>query len=46
MAWDALPGHPELDSTGNLRPGGAVGTVLVLLPPLLACTVLAMVIGS
>jgi hypothetical protein len=45
VPWDLLPGRPALDGTGNLRPPAALGTVLVLLPPLVACAAVALAVG-
>jgi hypothetical protein len=36
VAWDLLPGAPQIDGTGALEPKGLLGTLLVLVPPALA----------
>jgi len=41
-AWDLLPGAPRVDFTGALQPAGTAGTLLRLLPPLLALAALAL----
>jgi hypothetical protein len=45
LAWDELPGAPEVDGRGGFEPAGIGATLRLLLPPAFAIAVHALVLG-